>query len=256
MPGGTVNLEVRGSIARLSIENPPLNILTNDVRQAMLGSINTLEQQSSVKVIIVSGSGDRAFSVGSDVREFPETEAGGVAKIRFEQHLYNRIGQLPQITIAKLHGYVLGGGAELMLACDLCLADESVQIGFPEIKLGALPAAGGMNRLVHTIGPVRARQLILTGMSISASEALDFGLINKIVPPKELEATVSLIAGQLARAPSDALRLAKRCIDAAARDSRIDGLEAEAFAELYRGKNLREGLRAFLAKREPQFDSN
>jgi enoyl-CoA hydratase/carnithine racemase len=149
---------------------------------------------------------------------------------------------------------VLGGGAELMLACDLRIADDTVQIGFPEIRLGALPAAGGMNRLVHAIGPALARQLILTGEPISAAEALSCGLVNKVVPPTELDKAVSSTAAQLAKAPSDALRLAKRCIDAVSRDPRVDTLEAEAFAELYRGKNLREGLAAFLAKREPEFD--
>jgi enoyl-CoA hydratase/carnithine racemase len=254
MPGGRVSFDVEGSVARLIIDNPPLNILTNDVRQGMLAAINSVEQQPKVKVIVFSGAGDRAFSVGSDIREFPEDEAGGVAKIRFEQHLYNRLGQLPQVTIARLHGHVLGGGAELMLACDLRIADDTVQIGFPEIRLGALPAAGGMNRLVHAIGPARAREMILTGEPISAAEARDCGLVNKIVAPAELDEAVSSIAAQLAKAPSDALRLAKRCIDAVSRDPRVDTLEAEAFAELYRGKNLREGLAAFLAKREPEFD--
>jgi enoyl-CoA hydratase/carnithine racemase len=256
MSTSKVSLVIESNIARLTIDNPPLNILTNHVRQTMLQTIESIERRAAVKVLIFSGAGERAFSVGSDIREFPDDEPGGVAKIRFEQHLYNRIGQLPQITIAKLRGFVLGGGAELMLACDLRIAEEKAQIGFPEIKLGALPAAGGMNRLVHAVGPARASQLILTGEPISATEAFDWGMINKVVPPSELDEAISSAATGLAKAPSDALRLAKRCITAISRDPSLDTLEAEAFAELYRGKNLHEGLAAFTAKREPRFDSH
>ena len=254
MPGGSVRLTVTGSIAHLVLQNPPLNILTNDVRMAMHGHINELAERPEVKVAILEGEGRIAFSAGSDIREFPDDEAGGLAKIRFEQHLLNRLAQLPQIVIAQLRGHVLGGGAELMLACDLRIADETAQIGFPEIRLGALPAAGGMKRLVREIGPVRAREMIITGVAISAREAFALGLVTAVVDAADLSARVAAAAGNLAKAPSDGLRLAKHCIDAAAGASAIDTVEAEAFAELYRGTNLREGIAAFLAKRPPRFD--
>jgi enoyl-CoA hydratase/carnithine racemase len=179
---------------------------------------------------------------------------GGPAKIRFEQLLLNRFARLPQVTIAKLRGHVLGGGAELMLACDFRLAAESASIGFPEIKLGALPAAGGMKRLVRDVGPVRARDLVLRGRALPAREASGIGLVTECVPDAELDAAVAGLAAELAALPADALRLAKRCIDAAGGPAEIDTAEAEAFAELYRGANLREGLKAFTEKRPPKFN--
>ena len=254
MPGGSVSLSVSGSIARLIIQNPPLNILTNDVRKALLKHVNHLAEHPEIKVALVESEGSTAFSAGSDVREFPNNEVGGVAKIRFEQHLLNRLAGLPQVVIAQLRGHVLGGGAELMLACDLRIADETARIGFPEIRLGALPVAGGIKRLVRDIGPVKAREMIFTGNSISAREALAFGLITAVVGVAELPAAAREAAAGLAEAPSDGIRLAKRCIDAAAGVSAIDTVEADAFAELYRGANLQEGVAAFLAKRRPRFD--
>lgn len=254
MPGGTVSLTVSGRIARLVIKNPPLNILTNAVRMAMLGHVNHLAQLPEIKVAIIEGEGSRAFSAGSDVQEFPADEVGAVAKIRFEQHLLDRLAQLPQVIIAKLKGYVLGGGAELMLACDLRFADKTAQIGFPEIHLGALPAAGGFKRLVREIGPAKAREMILTGNRISAREALELRLINGVVDELDASRVVEEITANLARAPSDGIRLAKRCINAALTASAIDSVEADAFAELYRGSNLHEGIAAFLTKRAPRFD--
>ena len=254
MPGGTVSLTFEGAFARMRIENPPLNILTNDVRRKILEHVNSLEQRRDVRVVIVEGAGDRAFSAGSHIREFPETEAGGIAKIRFEQHILNRLAALSQVTIACLRGHVLGGGAELMLACHLRLAADTAEIGFPEIRLAALPAAGGMKRLCREIGPARAREMILTGKPISAGRALEFGLVNAVFPSAELAGAVSAMAASLAEGASDALRLANRCIQAATEQSAMDTIEAEAFAELYRGTNMREGLAAFLAKREPRFD--
>src|SRR5690606_38386217 len=146
------------------------------------------------------------------------------------------------------------GGGELMLACDFRLAAESASIGFPEIKLGALPAAGGIKRLVRDVGPARARDLVLRGRRLSAREAAGIGLINECVPEAELDGAVASLAAELAVLPADALRLAKRCIDVAVGSAEIDTVEAEAFAELYRGVNLREGLKAFTEKRPPKFN--
>src|SRR5262249_15445341 len=131
-----VTFEIHGALARLRINNPPLNILTRATRGALLKRVWELEEREDIKVIIIQGS-EKAFSVGSDVREFPEDPIGGLEKIRFEQYLLDRLAQLTQVSIAQLRGYVLGGGAELMLSCDLRVASEQAQIGFPEIRLGA-----------------------------------------------------------------------------------------------------------------------
>lgn len=249
-----VSLDIKNAIARLRIENAPLNILTVAVRKALLERVLELEARSEIRVVILEAAGARAFSVGSDIREFPPEIVGGLEKIRFEQFLLERLEMLPQITIAKLRGHVLGGGGELMLACDFRIADESTSIGFPEILLGALPAAGGIKRLVRDIGPVRARELICRGSTVDGPEAASIGLINSCVSDAELDAAVDALARELSERSGDALRLAKTCIRAAAGSSNVDTVEADAFAELYRGSNLFEGLRAFTEKRPARFN--
>ena len=247
-------VQIEGRIATLRISNPPLNILDEDLRRALFGAVGEIEAREEVRVVVVEGGPGKAFSAGSNIRQFPSDELGGVTKIRLEQHFHNRLAALSQITIAKLGAAALGGGGEMMLACDFRIAASGVDIGFPEIRLGALPAAGGIKRLVQEIGPVRARSLVMLGRPIKAEEALAIGLIHEVVPGAELDARVEALALELISLPSDALSLAKRCIAAAVPDTDIDTAEAEAFGQLFRGRNLREGLAAFLEKRKPKFD--
>ncbi len=249
------DLQITGALARLRIANPPLNILTVALRTALLDRILELEQRPDVKVLILEG-GEQAFSVGSDIREFPDDMIGGLSKIRFEQYLLDRLAQLQQISIVELRGHVLGGGAEIMLSCDLRLAGEQARIGFPEIRLGALPAAGGIRRLVQDIGPVLTRELVLTGRNISAAEAARIGLINRAVPESMLASEIQSLADELLRLPSDALRLANRCVELASVAAGADTAEAESFASLYRGRNLHEGIAAFKEKRAARFDDH
>ncbi|MCX8997021.1 enoyl-CoA hydratase-related protein [Rhizobiaceae bacterium BDR2-2] len=254
MTGTGIGLHVDGPIATLRIENPPLNILTVALRETLFARLAKIEGRPEIRVVVLEAAGDRAFSVGSDIGEFPADELGGVAKIRFEQYLLDRLAALPAVTIAKVAGLALGGGAELMLACDFRIAASDAKIGFPEIRLGALPAAGGMKRLVHEIGPLRARELVMLGQPIEAARAAELGLVNRVVPPAELDGSVLQLANDLAALPGQALVLAKRTIAAADPAGGIDTVEAEAFGALFRGTDLAEGLSAFLAKRPPSFN--
>lgn len=251
---GIVALKVTGAIARVKVANPPLNILTVAVRRALFNAARALASRDDIRVVVIEADGARAFSVGSDIREFPEDELGGVAKIRFEQYLLDGIAGLPHVVIAKVRGLTLGGGAELMLACDVRVAASGAQFGFPEIRLGALPAAGGIKRLVQEIGPVRARELIFSGRPISAARAVEIGLITELVNEAELDARVIDLAAEFASLPQSALRLAKKCIAVATPATGIDTMEAEAFGALYRTADLSEGLAAFVDKRTPQFN--
>lgn len=253
MPDGAT-LEVGGAVARLCLRSGPLNILSVALRKELLDCVLQLERSPDIRVVILEGAGDKAFSVGSDIREFPPNMLGGLEKIRFEQFLIERLEGLSQITIAKLKGHVLGGGGEVMLACDFRLAAATATFGFPEIRLGALPAAGGMKRLVRDIGPLRARDLVCRGLTIDAARAASIGLVNECVAAEDLDEAVNGLAAELAALSADALRLAKRCIQAATHSADIDTVEANAFAELYRTRNLSEGLLAFVEKRPPAFN--
>jgi enoyl-CoA hydratase/carnithine racemase len=249
-----VRLSVNGPIATLVIDNLPLNVLTIAVRQALLDRIAEIDVRNDIRVLIIESTGPRAFSVGSDVREFPTDEAGGVAKIRFEQMLLDRIAGLAPVTIAKVQGMALGGGAELMLACDFRIASEDSQIGFPEIRLGALPAAGGMKRLVRELGALRARELVLLGRPVTAARAAELNMINAAVPSGELDAEVNRLSRDLVSLSGHSLRLAKTAIAGIAAGGEADTLEAEAFGALFRKADLAEGLEAFVQKRPPRFN--
>jgi enoyl-CoA hydratase/carnithine racemase len=252
----SIGLSIDGPIATVRIDNPPLNILTIALREALFSQVAEIEGRPDIRVVIVEGVGARAFSVGSDINEFPQDELGGVAKIRFEQYLLDRLAALPAITIAKVDGMALGGGAELMLACDFRIASTAARIGFPEIRLGALPAAGGMKRLVREIGPLRTRELVLLGRPIDASRAAELGLVNMVVPPDDLYGAVANLASDLAELPGKALCLAKQTIASASSSGEMDTAEAEAFGALFRGSDIAEGLAAFLAKRKPSFNAS
>lgn len=255
MSGATsIGLSVDGPIATVRIDNPPLNILTIALREALFAQLADIESQPDIRVVIVEATGGRAFSVGSDINEFPRSELDGVAKIRFEQYLLDRLAALPAVTIAKVSGMTLGGGAELMLACDFRIASTTAKIGFPEITLGALPAAGGMKRLVREIGPLRTRELVMLGRPIEASRAAELGLVNMVVPLDGLDETVASLAADLAELPGKALGLAKQTIASASSSGEMDTAEAEAFGTLFRGSDIAEGLAAFLAKRKPSFN--
>lgn len=252
---GEVRLSIDGRVATLVIDNPPLNVLTVAVRRALLDKVIEIESRPDMRVLVIETALDRAFSVGSDVREFPGDEAGGLAKIRFEQMLLDRIAGLAPVTIAKARGLALGGGAELMLACDLRFASLDCEIGFPEIRLGTLPAAGGMKRLLRDLGAARARDLVLRGQRVSAARAEELGLLNAAVPAARLDAHVASVVEDFLSLPAGAVAMAKRAFIAMGDGGDANTIEAEAFGALFRTPDLQEGLSAFLEKRPPRFDT-
>jgi enoyl-CoA hydratase/carnithine racemase len=249
-----VRLTITGRVATLTIDNPPLNVLTVAVRQALLDRVAAIESHPEIAVVVLETALGSVFSVGSDVKEFPKHEAGGLDKIRFEQTLLDRIAALAPVTVAKARGLVLGGGAELMLACDLRVGTLESEIGFPEIRLGALPAAGGMKRLLREVGPARALDLVLRGRRVPASRALELGLLTAAVPADELDASVDALVEDLLTLPLSAVTAAKRAFLAMQEGDDANAIEAQAFATLFRTPDLQEGLSAFLEKRTPRFN--
>lgn len=249
------HLAVDGPVAVLTVANPPLNVLSDAVRWSLYQACEDLRLNRSVRVVILRGGGERAFSVGSNVREFPLERGphGGREKALLEQRMYNVVAALPQVTIAELQGYTLGGGFELALACDLRVAAEAAALGFPEVKLGVFPCAGGTQRLLGLVGPARAKELMLFGDPIPAAEAHRLGIVNRVVPGEELRATVTAWARELADRPFPALRAIKQAVDAGAElgPAAHQAREAELFADLFTTADLREGVQAFLEKRKP-----
>lgn len=248
-----------GNACRITLNHPPLNILSVELRRQLLQAIEQVERSPNVRFVIVQAAGEKAFSVGSDLTEFPHDEAGGREKIEFERFLLDKIERLNAITFTALHGYVLGGGAELMLACDLRIAADDVRIGFPEVKVGGFPAAGGTWRLVRDVGPTRAKEMLFLGKTISGQEAAAIGLINTCVPKQQLTNTVEGLVAELSELPQSSLLAMKRAILHAAMPSGMapaSSEEIDDYGKLFRGSDIFEGIRAFLEKRRPHFNKD
>ena len=243
-------------LATLVIDRPPLNPLSHQAKAEMLGCLEEIAADRTIRCVILHGAGGRAFSVGADIKEFPDMVARhGVRDHAVQEHtLYNRIDFFPIPTIAAIEGHCLGGGLELALACDLRVASETSRLGMPEVKLGVFPAGGGTERLPRLIGEARAREMIYTGEPVDAREAWRLGLVNRVAPTgKALEAAQEL-GHTIAERPGITLRTVKAVMD---RGLCMDLLEAqqisvEAISELFLSDTVRENVRAFLEKRPPK----
>lgn len=251
-----VKYEQNESVATIIIDNPPLNILDETIRIELMRLFEKVKENEDVRVLIIKGEGSRAFSVGSNLREFPLERgvAGGRAKVVFEQQLHDLLESLPQVTIAVLRGYVLGGGCELMMPCDLRIASEDAVFGFPEVKVGGVPCSGGTQRLLRLVGVSKAKELLLLGNQITAKEAEKLGLVNKVVPEANLDHEVLLWVKQLLNLPWQSLKAIKRCVNAGAVDpAKGKELEVEEYEKVFVTWDMREGINAFLEKRDPKF---
>ncbi|HZB86596.1 MAG TPA: enoyl-CoA hydratase/isomerase family protein [Gaiellaceae bacterium] len=188
------------------------------------------EEVRTCRCVIVCGAG-RAFSAGADVTELSRDDPAAIAAYyRGTGDVYERIAALPQPTIAAIHGYCLGGGLELALALDFRVADETAVFGLPEVSLGILPSSGGTHRLVRTVGPARAKELMLLRDRFDAEEALHFGLVTEVVPPGRAEARALELAERLASLPPLAVSVAKEAAHVLAESSREAGIALERLA--------------------------
>lgn len=248
-----VELEVDGAVARLRLNHPPLNILTVELRRQFVDRIGQIEKNPAVRLVVIEAAGDKAFSVGSDLKEFPQDEAGGRRKIEFEQSMLDQVERLNAVTISVLRGYVLGGGAELMLATDLRIAAEDAEFGFPEVKVGGFPAAGGVWRLARDIGPMRARELLLFGKVIHAPEAKALNLIHECVARERVIDRVGQLVEELLALPQTSLLAIKRTV-ALSSEFHLAARVTDEYGRLFRGEDMFEGIRAFLEKRAPRFN--
>lgn len=242
-------------VATLRLNRPrAMNALDPDTLRALVAALEDVERDDAVRTVIVTGAGDRAFCAGADI-------AAMAAMGPSEGHCYGRLGhdamarveacRVP--VVAALNGAALGGGLELALACDLIVAAERVKLGLPEITLGLIPGFGGTQRLVRRIGLAPARRLVYLGSMVGAAEALDLGMVDRVVPDAELATHAMALARELAERPPIALRQAKRATRAAVEATLESGLqvELEAFAIAFASEDRLEGVRAFLEKRRP-----
>jgi len=252
----TLLLERRQRVAVITINRPEkrnaLNIKTREEGAVLL---DQLRQDDSVRVVVFTGAGDKAFMAGADIAEFAGRTANMQREVMLGRSLFTAIDTFPKPVIAMINGYCLGGGCELALACDLRIASETASFGQPEINLGIIPGGGGTQRLTRLVGEGKAMELILTGELIDAKTAFVIGLVNHVVPVDQLEAKTLEIANRIAEKGPIALRLAKEAIKLASRSNLDEGLkrEVDLFALCFATEDKDEGVKAFLEKRKPNF---
>ena len=256
MTGSRLVVVEEGEVTILRLDSPPMNLVTVAMTTELDAALASIETDASIRALIVTGTGERAFCAGSDVKEFESLRGRvGEGKLAFENTVYSRLANLPMPTIAAVQADALGGGLELAMCCDLRVADERARLGLPEVRLGVMPGSGGTQRLPRLVGASRAKEMILLGQVVSAEGAARIGLINRVAATgKALEVAVEIASEIASRAPL-AVREAKRVIDLAG-DLPIDeGLAAEldASERVFRSEDMIEGAAAFLEKRPPRF---
>lgn len=247
-----------GRVARLELVNPPLNLVTRELLDELAAALGTLAAAppGDVRAVVVTGRGDRAFSAGSDVRDFEAQRGpGGRERHELEENVNQSLANLPMPTIAAIEGNALGGGLEIALCCDIRVASERAKLGLPEVRLAVTPGGGGTQRLPRVVGPARAKELILTGRLLTAADADRIGLVNEVVPAGGAVARATEIGEEIAERGPLAVREAKRLIDAAWQLDVDEGLGAEidASQRVFASDDLLEGTHAFFEKRSPEY---
>jgi enoyl-CoA hydratase/carnithine racemase len=245
-----------GPITMIRLQNPPLNLVTVALTKSLDRALDSIESDPDVRCVVLTGTGDRAFCAGSDVKEFESLQGRvGEGKLLLEKAVYRRMARLPVPTIAAIQADALGGGLELALCCDLRVADERAKLGLPEVRLGVMPGSGGTQRLPRIVGIAKAKELILMGEIISASEALEIGLVNRVAESGRAFDEAMTMAETIAERGPLAVREAKQALDLAGDMPLDEGLarELDASERIFASRDMLEGAQAFFEKRAPRF---
>jgi len=255
-PGEAVRLErLPGGVARVVLNRPKYNTINGEVLDGLDGIITELWGDSETRVVVVTGEGG-VFCAGADLSQFFSSQVAFMEFARKGARTMRRITEMPKLTIAVLKGYCLGGGLELALSCDLRLATDDVEIGFPELTRGLVPAWSGSQRLPQLLGLSRASALILTSERFKGKRAVEIGLASQLIPPGDPDQYAVKYAAELASTQAPvAVALAKKLVNKGAEVPSDVGLEMEAMAAgvLFGTEDLREGISAFLGKRKAEF---
>lgn len=248
-------VHIEDRIGTITINRPEKNNAMNPESWAELGeAMKALNENDGVRVIVITGAGEKAFVAGADIQWLHEREPLDIYGLAVQDVLL-AVYRSPKPVIAAINGYALGGGCELALACDIRLASDHAKMGQPEINLGILPAGGGTQQLTKIVGLAKAKELILTGDIVGAGEAKALGLVNHVYPQSELQERVKDMASKMASRPPIAVRMAKIALNESATADLAAGLALEKAlqAVLFSTKDKHEGTKAFLEKRKPEF---
>jgi enoyl-CoA hydratase len=244
-------------IATITFNRPKaLNALNKQLLQEFISAVDDISNNEIIRVLVLTGSGEKAFVAGADIKELATFNALQAKTFsQFGHSAVNRLQTLPIPVIAAVNGYALGGGTEIALACDFIYASDNAMFGLPEITLGLIPGFGGTQRLSRLVGKNRAKEMIFTGDMISADDAMRIGLVNKVCSQKDLMDAVLQTAGKIVSKGKVSLRAAKQAINSGmdADLTTACNMEIDAFAVCVASEDAAEGTRAFIEKRSPKF---
>jgi enoyl-CoA hydratase/carnithine racemase len=253
----TVRLEVADGVAWVTLDRPGArNAISTKLAADLAATLEPLTTDPKVRAVVLTGSGDKAFCAGADLRERGTfDDAAWFAQREVFRRGFASVRRCPLPTVAAVFGYALGGGTELALSCDLVVASEDAVFGLPEVKLGLVPAGGGTQLLVRRVGRSVARDLVLTGRRVDAAEAARLGIADRVVPRAELTGTAAGLARELASGAPTAVRLAKWALEVGADLSLEAGLELEdqAWRRAVLSDDRREGVAAWNERRDPDW---
>jgi len=257
MEPGKVQASVHQKTGILIISNPPANALSPEVRDEFLVKLNEMSRNDRIHTLIITGAGEKFFAAGADIPGLLNLDReSGLERARKGREFYSGIAHFEKPIIAAINGVCFGGGLELALACDIRIAAEHAKMGLPEVNLGLIPGGGGTQRLPRIVGPGWANYLLFTGETISASKALEIGLVQEVVESGSLRKAAIEIAHKINSKAPLAVKAAKSATMKGLQETLERGLdiENEAFAKLCATHDKDEGITAFLEKRKPQFN--
>ena len=250
-------VSIENGLATITINRPKkLNALNKKTIEELHEAFKNLDADNAVKVIMITGSGEKAFVAGADISEFAHfsVEEGGRLAAKGQELLFDFVENLATPVIAAVNGFALGGGLELAMSCHFRIASDNAKMGLPEVSLGVIPGYGGTQRLPQLIGKGRAMELVMTAGMISAEDAKNYGLVNHVTTQEELEPLATKIASKIMRNSSVAIGAAIKAVNANFKDG-INGFETEIseFGNCFGTADFKEGTTAFLEKRKADF---
>ncbi|MGM0780059.1 MAG: enoyl-CoA hydratase [Bacillota bacterium] len=243
-------------VATITIERPPANALSSGVLKELSAVLDEVEDNSEVRVILIHGEG-RFFSAGADIKEFTTIESGEdfSSLATYGQNLFERMEKFPKPIIAAIHGAALGGGLELAMGCHFRLVAENAKLGLPELQLGLIPGFAGTQRLPRFVGTARAAEMLFTSDPITGLEAVQYGLANHAFPEEQLLENAYKMAKKIAKKSPGSIKAAIELLNFGKTGQFYEGVkkEAELFGEVFVSEDGKEGISAFINKREPNF---
>lgn len=252
-----LKLEKEPPLAYITINRPEvMNALSNALTEELGQAFDEVEKDEEIRVLIITGAGEKAFMAGADIKEVQERDfVLGRKQTRRRQEVLNKLAEMPIPVIAAVNGFALGAGLEMAIACTLRIASTNAKMGSPEVNLGIIPGDGATQRLPRLVGFGRAMELVLTGGMIDAEEAYRIGLVNKVVPLENLMDEVKKLANLLASKPPLALQYAKEAVNRSLEVGLYEGMAHESYlhALACASEDKKEGVAAFLEKRKAQF---